>query len=418
MAERVKNMNSQEIAYLIHFSRKEKNISQKKLGELTGISHQIISRYENGAEVPTEEKLQLILSVLNVSLEEVIEVSNEINEMFDNLLDDLFYRKADYEKYHIVIQENKNCYQQNYDYYKIMVMELIYHIHYRNNEEVNSLIYSFEKKEIQDQKILQIYYEYKGYYLLKKKKTKEGLEYLEKAKLQRYDEKTIAMIHYHMSFAYNYEWLRKTDAEYLIDAKNVFQKYYSLKRVSDCEMILGNYYSTYRNFQKAMQSYKNRLNLLELEKDNKEDFINIYSTIAYVYIEQKQYKKALEAMDKVYEYGRIDKRDHLHYIWCYYKLGDMSNANSWIVKMNRLNLDRELKMLWNLYEMLVAQYDKIPNDRLVEKAIKVYEFYKNQEDLSLSIFYIDIVIELLEKRSEYKIGFFYQKEKTFLLENM
>ena len=170
MAERVKNMNSQEIAYLIHFSRKEKNISQKKLGELTGISHQIISRYENGAEVPTEEKLQLILSVLDVSLEEVIEVSNEINEMFDNLLDDLFYRKADYEKYHIVIQENKNCYQQNYDYYKIMVMELIYHIHYRNNEEVNSLICSFEKKEIQDQKILQIYYEYKGYYLLKKKK--------------------------------------------------------------------------------------------------------------------------------------------------------------------------------------------------------------------------------------------------------
>ena len=96
----------------------------------------------------------------------------------------------------------------------------------------------------------------------------------------------------------------------------------------------------------------------------------------------------------------------------------MSNANSWIVKMNRLNLDRELKMLWNLYEMIVAQYDKVPNDRLVEKAIKVYEFYKNQEDLNLSIFYIDIVIELLEKRSEYKRGFSYQKEKIFLLENM
>ena len=31
---------------------------------------------------------------------------------------------------------------------------------------------------------------------------------------------------------------------------------------------------------------------------------------------------------------------------------------------------------------------------------------------------IDIVIELLEKRSEYKIGFFYQKEKIFLLENI
>ena len=418
MAERVKNMNSQEIAYLIHFSRKEKNISQKKLGELTGISHQIISRYENGAEVPTEEKLQLILSVLDVSLEEVIEVSNEINEMFDNLLDDLFYRKADYEKYHIVIQENKKRYLQNYDYYKIMVMELIYHIHYRNNEEVNSLICSFEKKEIQDQKILQIYYEYKGYYLLKKKKTKEGLEYLEKAKLQRYDEKTIAMIHYHMSFAYNYEWLRKTDAEYLIDAKNVFQKYYSLKRVSDCEMILGNYYSTYRNFQKAISCYENRLKLLEILDEDKEDFLDVHTTIAFKYIQLKDYDRALGEMDIACKYGKIDKRDYLQYIWCYYKLGDINNANSWIVKMNRLNLDRELKMLWRLYEMIVAQYDKIPSDRLIEKAIKVYEYYKNQEDLSLSIFYIDIVIELLEKRKDYEKGFFYQKEKIFLLENI
>ncbi len=31
---------------------------------------------------------------------------------------------------------------------------------------------------------------------------------------------------------------------------------------------------------------------------------------------------------------------------------------------------------------------------------------------------IDIIIELLEKRNEYKKGFFYQKEKIFLLENM
>lgn len=411
-------MNSKEIAYLIHYSRKRKGISQKELGEITGISHQIISRYEKGVEVPTEEKLQLILSVLKIDLNEVLEVSIEINEMFDNLLDDLFYRKADYEKYYTIIQENKKRYQKNYDYYKILVMELIYNIHYKNTEEIDSLIYDIEKREIQDQKVLQIYYEYKGYYLLKKKNTKDGLEYLDKAKLQRYDEKTIAMIHFHMSFAYNYEWLRKTDAEYLLDAKNVFQKYYSLKRVSDCEMILGNYYSTYRNFEKAIYHYKMRLKLLDFEKENNKNTMNVHSTLACIYIEQRQYEKAVNEMDIACKYGKIDKRDHLQYIWCYYKLGDINNANSWIVKMNHFHLDRELKMLWNLYEMIVAQYDKVPNDRLIEKAIKVYEYYKNQEDLELSIFYIDIVIELLEKRKDYEKGFFYQKEKIFLLENM
>ena len=411
-------MNKEEISYLIRLVRKEKNISQQELGQMTDISHQIISRYENGAEVPTEEKLQLILSVLDINYSEIEKYIEEINKLFERFLEDLFYRKENYENYLNIIQNNSKNYTYSTNYCKILIIKLICAILMNKNDNIENMIVNIEKLKINDIEALQIYYEYKGYYLLRKKKTKEGLEYLEKAKLQRYDEKAIAMIHYHMSFAYNYEWLRKTDAEYLIDAKNVFQKYYSLKRVSDCEMILGNYYSTYRNFQKAMQSYKNRLNLLELEKDNKEDFINIYSTIAYVYIEQKQYKKALEAMDKVYEYGRIDKRGHLHYIWCYYKLGDMSNANSWIVKMNRLNLDRELKMLWSFFEMIVAQYDKIPSDRLMEKAIKVYEYYKNQEDLDLSLFYVDIVIEFLEKRSEYKKGFFYQKEKIFLLENM
>lgn len=411
-------MNQEEIRYLIKLVRKERKISQKDLGLMTGISHQIISRYEKGAEIPTKEKLQLILNILEIDYNKIEVFKEEIDDLFDRFLEDLFFRKENFNIYLNKIQSNMAHYRHSFNYYKIRIIEFVCAVLTNNFDEIDKTMSNIERLDVDDPKVLQIYYEYKGYYLLKRKKTKEGLEHLEKAKLQRYDEKAIAMIHYHMSFAYNYEWLRKTDAEYLIDAKNVFQKYYSLKRVSDCEMILGNYYSTYRNFQKAMQSYKNRLNLLELEKDNKEDFINIYSTIAYVYIEQKQYKKALEAMDKVYEYGRIDKRGHLHYIWCYYKLGDMSNANSWIVKMNRLNLDRELKMLWSFFEMIVAQYDKIPSDRLMEKAIKVYEYYKNQEDLDLSLFYVDIVIEFLEKRSEYKKGFFYQKEKIFLLENM
>ncbi|MFR6123558.1 tetratricopeptide repeat protein [Faecalibacillus intestinalis] len=285
-------------------------------------------------------------------------------------------------------------------------------------EDIETKFSNVEKLDIDDLEALQIYNEYKGYYYLKRKNTKEGLEYLEKAKLMRFHEKTIAMIHYHMSFAYNYEWLRKTDAEYLLDAKNVFQKYYSLKRVSDCEMILGNYYSTFRNFQKASICYENRLRLLEVLGENKINQAKTISTIAYIYIQQKQYDKALKELDKAIVLNQKYIRIHLDYIWCYYKLGDINNANRWIVKMDHFQLDRELKMLWNLYEMIVAQYDKIPNDRLIEKAIKVYKYYKNQEDLDLSIFYIDIVIELLEKRKDYEKGFFYQKEKIFLLENV
>ena len=411
-------MNSKETANLIHYSRKRKGVSQKKLGEMTGISHQIISRYEKGAEVPTEEKLQLILCVLGIEYEKINDYKREIEKIFNKFFDETFYRKANYLKYLDIIKKSKEKFSQTYNYYKIEIIELVCNILINDFEDIETKFSNIEKLDIDDLEALQIYNEYKGYYYLKRKNTKEGLEYLEKAKLMRFHEKTIAMIHYHMSFAYNYEWLRKTDAEYLLDAKNVFQKYYSLKRVSDCEMILGNYYSTFRNFQKASICYENRLRLLEVLGENKINQAKTISTIAYIYIQQKQYDKALKELDKAIVLNQKYIRIHLDYIWCYYKLGDINNANRWIVKMDHFQLDRELKMLWNLYEMIVAQYDKIPNDRLIEKAIKVYKYYKNQEDLDLSIFYIDIVIELLEKRKDYEKGFFYQKEKIFLLENV
>ncbi len=385
---------------------------------MTGISHQIISRYEKGAEIPTEEKLQLILSVLGIEYEKINDYKREIEKIFNKFFDETFYRKANYLKYLDIIKKSKEKFSQTYNYYKIEIIELVCNILINDFEDIETKFSNIEKLDIDDLEALQIYNEYKGYYYLKRKNTKEGLEYLEKAKLMRFHEKTIAMIHYHMSFAYNYEWLRKTDAEYLLDAKNVFQKYYSLKRVSDCEMILGNYYSTFRNFQKSSICYENRLRLLEVLGENKINQAKTISTIAYIYIQQKQYDKALKELDKAIVLNQKYIRIHLDYIWCYYKLGDINNANRWIVKMDHFQLDRELKMLWNLYVMIVAQYDKIPNDQLIEKAIKVYEYYKNQEDLDLSIFYIDIVIELLEKRKDYEKGFFYQKEKIFLLENV
>ena len=79
-------MNQEEIRYLIRLVRKERKISQKELGQMTGISHQIISRYEKGAEIPTEEKLQLILSMLEIDYNKIELFKEEIDDLFDRFL--------------------------------------------------------------------------------------------------------------------------------------------------------------------------------------------------------------------------------------------------------------------------------------------------------------------------------------------
>lgn len=407
------------INYLIRFGRRKKKISQKELGRITGISHQIISRYEKGVEIPTDEKLQLIFSVLDLNADEIENTSNQIDELFEKFIDELFYRKANYDEYLRIFNKSKDLYRQSYNFYKIAIIEFICHV--LKGIPVENLDTKFRRIEnlnIQDFKALQIYYEYKGFYLLRKKDSSEGLACLEKAKSLRFDEKTIAMIHYHMSFAYNFKWLRETNCEMLLDAKRTFQKYQSFRRVSDCEMILGNYYSTYRNFSYAMECYNNQLRLLEIIHGDNEEYMILHQTMAYKYIQQKKYIEALKEIEKVHEYKNTNYRIYLYNIWCYYKLGDLNKANYWIVKMKRLELNRELKMILNLFDMLVLQHNKIPSDKLIERAVKVYEYYKEEDDLDLTLFYIDIVIDLFERKNDYKNAFYYQKDKIFMLENM
>lgn len=86
--------------------------------------------------------------------------------------------------------------------------------------------------------------------------------------------------------------------------------------------------------------------------------------------------------------------------------------------MQRLTLNKELKMLWKLYHQLIHQYNKVPNNKLLNQAIKVYDYYEKEDDLDLMLFYIDIVIELYERKEDYKAAFLYQKVKIKLLENI
>ena len=56
--------------------RKSKNISQKKLSELSGISQRMINYYEKHATNPPIDKIESIAKVLNVNVNDLIEVKN------------------------------------------------------------------------------------------------------------------------------------------------------------------------------------------------------------------------------------------------------------------------------------------------------------------------------------------------------
>lgn len=78
-------MQSYDIGNRIYELRKEKNLSQKELGALLGVSNKAVSKWETGAAIPKTETLIKLASVLGVSSEELLSGKCEDTETFDSL---------------------------------------------------------------------------------------------------------------------------------------------------------------------------------------------------------------------------------------------------------------------------------------------------------------------------------------------
>lgn len=76
---------------------------------------------------------------------------------------------------------------------------------------------------------------------------------------------------------------------------------------------------------------------------------------------------------------------------------------------------QEMKMLLDLFYLLVQNSRKRPGEELFKKAIQVYEYYANDLDYELALFYVDIVIELFEEIEDWKSVSYYQKQKIFYI---
>lgn len=86
--------------------RKEKGLTQKKLGELCGIAESNIRKYENGKQNPKIETIQKIATALKVSLFDVISIS-EYNSLIDTKVKEQIQNDIKSGKVHLVTEDEK-----------------------------------------------------------------------------------------------------------------------------------------------------------------------------------------------------------------------------------------------------------------------------------------------------------------------
>ena len=65
-------MNPEKIGSLIFQLRKEKNLTQKQLGEKLGLSDKTISKWERGLGCPDISLLRDISKIFNVNIEKIL----------------------------------------------------------------------------------------------------------------------------------------------------------------------------------------------------------------------------------------------------------------------------------------------------------------------------------------------------------
>lgn len=74
-------------------------------------------------------------------------------------------------------------------------------------------------------------------------------------------------------------------------------------------------------------------------------------------------------------------------------------------------------MVLELFENLSYLENRKSTNKIIDYAIKAYKYHKKTNDIDLSLFYLDIVIELLERKNDIEALNLYLKEKIILLEN-
>lgn len=99
-----------EFGELLKNIRKEKRISQRKLGEMVGIDFTYISKIENGTQAPpSEEVIRKIANVLEVDAHKLILSANKIPSDYQESI----LKNKDVEGLHVLFRKIQNPNKMN-----------------------------------------------------------------------------------------------------------------------------------------------------------------------------------------------------------------------------------------------------------------------------------------------------------------
>lgn len=415
-------MNKNNIGKELRLLRNNNNLSLRDLSEIVDISFRRLSKYERGEEIPSDKSISKIEKGLNINFKELLEISELGDHLLSEFFEAIFYdvEGLDYFKSKIIKykQRMKNTSNKiNYINAKIYLMEyisLIINQELEKADEIEDMLLEYFQFDAFCNAILHNYIGLK--YRFKQEYTK-AIEYHEKALKLNSNEKINALIYYHSSVSYMACAKLMQAASCLNKAKLLFSKYASYHRENYCLAEYALVLNALERYDEAIEIYHRYI--LGIEQFGKEHILGLdYRNMCWIMICAKRYEEALTYLDDAVI---LEPKHHftiLYGIWCNYKLKRYKIAIKIINENKQLGEIDEYKDYYNLFSMLVKSEDKKVIIKSLDLAIKIVNDLLKNSEYDRTVFYIDIVLDLLEKQKKYEELSEFLEIKVKLLNNI
>lgn len=389
-----------ELGNKIKLWRNYRNLTLEQLNALTGIHYARLSKFERGVEIPNQQMLERIEKALDVKFEDLKKVDDEIEALIIDFIDTLFYMRLNFDYFNEIINQNRESYMLNQNYYKIVLIEYIVLVLQSDFEQSNKLEKILDATVEQNTLYEQLYLEYKAVKMHSLGCFNEAFNYIEKALCISNHVKNTAMINYHLSQLYHGRGQYEEARKYLVQAKQMFIDGCSYKRVINCDIQMANIYTRIGSYEMALELQKASLETIQyMHSDTKIIALTLRNT-AWIHILMKNYNESLEFLDEAEKLDSKHGNLILYKIWCYLRLGKFNSARKIISENNWLYDKSDYKERLKLFEMLVNQENQKATKKIISQAKKVYEDLASRQRYANMYFYLDILIELLESAGD------------------
>lgn len=389
-----------ELGNKIKLWRNYRNLTLEQLNALTGIHYARLSKFERGVEIPNKQMLERIEKALDVKFEDLKMVDDEIEALIIDFIDSLFYLRMDFDYFTQKINLNREEYMINQNYYKINLIEYIILVLQHKMDDADILERLLNSNVEPNTLYQQLYLEYKAVKMHSLRCFNEAFAYIEKALcISNYDKNT-AMINLHLSLLHHDCGQYEDSRKYLIQAKQMFVDGCSYKRAINCDIQMANIYTRIGCYDMAIKLQHACLEVFRyMEMDISMQALTLRNT-AWVYILKNEYDNAMNLLLKAEKLEPKNGNMLLYKIWCYFRLGKYNAARKVISDNNWLYEKNDYKERLKLFELLVNQENQKATKKIINQAKKVYEDLASRQRYGNMYFYLDILIDLLDKAGD------------------